>query len=108
VIINKLLPNSLIHSSQGVIGTSKVLGEVLDSILHEFLNSNTLVPGDSRRKTKSINGATNTDSAGVDRDIFSHIALQLSEVHVRGVSSRWADSMVFLDKRVEDRGKVLV
>merc|ERR1719369_2353665 len=96
------------HSSKRIIFSSKVLGEVLDSISHQSLNTNTLFLGDSGRKTKSINGATNTDSARVDRDILSNISLQLCEIHVRSVLGRCTDSMVFLNEGVKHWSKVLI
>merc|ERR1719193_1565214 len=108
VVVNQLLADLLIHASQGVVVSGKVRGEVLDGIDHQLLNSNSLVPGDSRGQAESINGATNTDSARVDRDIRVNITLDLAGIHVRGVHSRGKDSVVLLDKRVEDGGEVLV
>merc|ERR1719490_103098 len=108
VIVNQLLANLLVHSSQGVVVSSKVGGEGLNCIRHQLLNSETLVLGDSRRQAESIDGTTNTDSAGVDGDIRVDIALDLANIHVGSVPGRGADSVVLLDKRVKDRGKVLV
>merc|ERR1711997_1102298 len=54
VIVNQLLANLLIHSSQGVVVSGKVRGEALDCVDHKLLNSDTLVLGDSRRQAKSI------------------------------------------------------
>merc|ERR1719158_541595 len=82
--------------------------EALDSVDHQLLNSNTLVLGDSWGEAKAIDGAANTDSARVDRDISIDVALDLADFHVRGVPGRWADSVVLLDQRVKHRGKVLV
>merc|ERR1719370_2435406 len=50
----------------------------------------------------------NTDSARVDGDIRVDIALNLADVHVRGVPCRRTDSVVLLDQGVKDWGKVLV
>merc|ERR1719336_3024085 len=50
----------------------------------------------------------NTDSARVDGDIRVDIALNLADVHVRGVPCRGTDSVVLLDQGVKDWGKVLV
>merc|ERR1711936_102549 len=108
VIVNQLLANLLVHSSQGVVVSGKVRGEALDCVDHKLLNSDALVLGDSRRQAKSIDGTTNTDSAGVDGDIRVDIALDLANIHVGSVPGRGADSVVLLDKRVKDRGKVLV
>merc|ERR1719319_250087 len=108
VVINKLLTNLLIHSSQRVVLSSQISREALDSIDHQLLNSSTLLPGDSGRQTKSINGTADTDPARVNRGILNNIALELAHIHVRGVPSRGADSMVLLDQGVEHRGEVLV
>ena len=44
----------------------------------------------------------------MDGDIGVDIALDLANIHVGSVPGRGADSVVLLDKRVKDRGKVLV
>merc|ERR1719158_243890 len=108
VVVDELLADLLVHASQRVVVSSKVRGEVLDRVLHQLLNSDTLVPGNSGGKAKSVNGTTNTDSARVDRDILIDIALNLAGIHVRSVLCRWADSVVLTDQRVKDGGKVLV
>merc|ERR1712012_1327207 len=90
VVVNELLANLLIHSGQGVVVTSKVGGEALDSVDHQLLDSNTLVLGDSGERPKAIDGTANTDPARVDRDIRVDIALNLADVHVRGVPSSWS------------------
>merc|ERR1719370_1279039 len=108
VVVNQLLADLLVHSSQRVVVSGKVSREALDCVLHQVLNSLTLVPGDSRGKTKAINGTANTDSARVDGDILINVALNLAGIHVRCVLSRGADSMVLADERVKDGGKVLV
>merc|ERR1719158_1955656 len=108
VVVDELLADLLVHASQRVVVSSKVRGEVLDRVLHQLLNSDTLVPGNSGGKAKSVNGTTNTDSARVDRDILIDIALNLAGIHIRSVLCRWADSVVLTDQRVKDGGKVLV
>merc|ERR1712012_742747 len=108
VVVNELLTDLLVHSGQWVVVTSKVRGEALDCVDHQLLDSNTLVLGDSGGQTKAINGTANTDSARVNRDIRVDIALNLADVHVRGVPCRGTDSVVLLDQGVEDWGEVLV
>merc|ERR1719397_2220771 len=108
MVVNQLLADLLVHASQRVVVSSKVRWEVLDGVDHQLLNSHSLVPGDSRGQAESIDGATNTDSARVDGDIRVNITLDLAGIHVGGVHSRGKDSVVFLDKRVEDGGEVLV
>merc|ERR1712012_297745 len=66
VVVNELLTDLLIHSGQRVVVTSKVRGEVLDSVDHQLLDSNTLLLGDSGGKTEAIDGTANTDPARVD------------------------------------------
>merc|ERR1712037_331401 len=88
VVVDQLLADLLVHASQRVVVSGKVRGEVLDSVDHELLNSNSLVPGDSRGQAESIDGTTNTDSARVDGDIRVNITLDLGGIHVRGVHSR--------------------
>merc|ERR1719239_1994823 len=85
VVVNKLLADLLVHASQRVVVSSKVRWEVLDGVDHQLLNSNSLVPGDSRGEAESIDGATNTDSARVDGDIRVNITLDLAGIHVGGV-----------------------
>jgi len=85
MIINQLLPNILLHASEGVVGTSQFTLKVGKGFLHQAFNPNTLFFRDSGRQTKSINGATNTDSAGVNWNIGVNIALDLAGIHVRGV-----------------------
>merc|ERR1719490_606149 len=108
VVVNELLADLLVHASQRVVFSGKVSGEALHCVLHQVLNSDTLVLGDSGGKAKAINGTANTDSARVDRDILIDVALNLADIHVRGVLGRWADSVVLADQRVKDGGKVLV
>merc|ERR1712012_423143 len=108
VVVNELLTDLLVHSGQRVVVTSKVRGEALDCVDHQLLDSNTLVLGDSGGQTKAIDGTANTDSARVNGDIRVDIALNLADVHVRGVPCRGTDSVVLLDQGVKDWGEVLV
>jgi len=55
MVIHELLPDLLLHTSKRVVGTSKLPFQVSKSLLHQFLNSNTLFLGNTRRQTKSIN-----------------------------------------------------
>jgi len=82
VIINQLLANRLLHSCEWIVFSSKFTSEGLDSIGHELLNSKTLFLGDTRRKSKSIDGATNTDSGGVNWGTINNVSLDLVEVHI--------------------------
>jgi len=108
VVVDQLLAHLLVHASQGVVITGQVFGEVLDSVGHQLLNSNTLLLGDSRGQTEAIDGATDTNPAGVDGSVLNNIALDLVDIHIGGVLGRGADSVVFLDQRVEDGSEVLV
>merc|ERR1712152_389 len=85
VVINKLLSDLLIHASKGVVLSSEVTRECRSSILHEVLNSNTLLLGDSRAETKSINGSSNPDSGRVNRNITVDISIDFSSIHIRSM-----------------------
>merc|ERR1711962_176814 len=108
VVVNQLLPHLLVHASERVVGASKVALQVGESLLHEVLNSNPLLLGDSRGKAKSVDGTTNPDPAGVHRGGGVDVALDLVDVHVAGVGRVSADAMVLLDQGVEDIRKHLV
>jgi len=108
VIINKLLSDLLVHSSQGIVLSSKVSSEGSSGTLHQFLNTQTLLLCNSRRQTKSINGTSNTNPGRVNRNISSNISLDLGGIHVRGVSGVSRDSVVLLNDGIKDRSKVLV
>merc|ERR1719458_1699554 len=108
VVVDQLLPHLLVHAGEREVGASKVTLQVGESFLHQVLDSNPLLLGDARGKAKSVNGATNPDPAGVNWSCGVNIALDLIDVHVAGVGRIGADSMVFLNQRVEDLSKVLV
>ena len=63
MVIHQLLPNPLIHSHQTIVIASQVSSKLGESIFHQFLNAKTLLPGDSRGETKSLDRAANTDPA---------------------------------------------
>jgi len=63
VIINKLLSDFLIHALKWVVCALKFSFKVSKGLLHESLNSFTLFLGDTRGKTKSINGTANSNTA---------------------------------------------
>jgi len=108
VIINELLANILLHSSQRIVVTGEISSQIGKSFLHEFFNTNALLLSDSRWQSKSINWATNTDSAGFDRNIRLNIALDLGGIHVRGMLCTRFDTMVFLNERIKNISKVLI
>ena len=108
VIINKLLSDLLVHSSQRIVLSSKVPREGSSSTLHQFLNTKSLFLGNSRRQTKSINGTSNTNPGRVNGNILSNITVNLGSIHIRRVSGVSRDSVVFLNDRIKDWSKVLV
>jgi len=108
VIINELLTDSLIHTSERIVVTSEVIGELAKGAAHQLLNIDTLLLGDSGGKTESINAATNTNTGGVNWNSLIDISSDLGGVHVRGVLSIGADSMVVLDDGIEDLGEIFV
>merc|ERR1719342_1992119 len=101
VIINQLLPHLLAHSSKRKVGTSKVTLEVGKSLLHQVLDVNSLLLGDSGRETESVDVATNTDTGGVDRGLLADGAFDLAGIHVACVGGISCDSMVLLDQWIE-------
>merc|ERR1719350_2152392 len=103
-----LLPDGLVHASEGVVGASEVTSQVLQGRGEGLLEVNSLLLGDSGRQTESINIATNTDTGGVDGDPRLNIALDLLGVHVGGVLSIRGDAMVLLNNGIEDLREVLV
>jgi len=108
VIIHQLLANLLIHPSKRVVCTGQVTSQLSKSILHQVLNTQTLILGNSRRQTKSINGSSNSYTSGVYWDTSVHIPLDLADIHVSGVLSGSTDTMVVLDDSIEDLSEVLV
>jgi len=108
VIINKLLTDSLIHTSERVVVASEIIGELAKSAAHQLLNVDTLLLGDSGGKTESINAATNTNTGRVNWDSLVDISSDLGGIHVRGVLSIGADSMVVLDDGIEDLREIFV
>merc|ERR1712123_271288 len=69
---------------------------------------NTLLLGDSGRKTKSINATSNTDTGGVDGCSGVNVSGDFVDIHVRGVLGISADSMVVLDDSIKDLREILV
>jgi len=106
MVIDELLADLLIHTGQGVVGTSQVTFHFGESVLHQSLNIDTLLFGDAGGKTESLDGAADTDSARVDRYISLNIASDLGGVHVRGVLKVRRESMVLADEGVEDISEV--
>merc|ERR1719327_2217361 len=64
VVVYKLLSYFLVHTSERIVTSCEVILKVGESLLHEVLNSNPLLLGDSRGKAESVDGTTNPDPAG--------------------------------------------
>jgi len=108
MVINQLLADLLIHTSQGVVAASQIPSEFGKGTLHEVLNTNTLVLGDARGQTKSLDGSANTDPDGVDWDFGVNIALDLGGVHVGDVLEASGQAVVFTDEGIKDLAEILV
>jgi len=108
MIINKLLADSLVHASEGIVGSGKISSQSLQGSVHELLNSNALFLGDSGGKAESVDGATDTDTGGVDGDIRVDVSGNLADIHVGGVHGIGADAVVFLNDGIENLSEVLV
>merc|ERR1719170_40237 len=66
VVINELLSDSLIHTSEWIVLASKISIESLKGRGHHLLNVNSLLLGDSGGETESINITSNTNTGRVD------------------------------------------
>merc|ERR1719384_165715 len=108
VIINQLLSDSLVHSSQGIVVAREITSEFCESSNHEFFHVNTLLLGDSRRQTESLDGSSNTNSDRVNWDIIGNVSLDFVDVHVGNMFESSGETVVFADEWVEDISKVNV
>ena len=108
MIVNQLLPDSLIHAGEGKVGTGQVGLELGKSVDHQLLLLKTLLLGDAGGEAKALNAASHADPDRLDRDVFVNVALDLINIHVAGVGGISANAMVLLDQRVKDLGEVLV
>merc|ERR1712012_1075629 len=108
MVINQLLADSLVHASERIVLASEVAGQLGQSRGHHLLDVNSLLLGDSRGETESINIASNTNTGGVDGDSRLYVADNLLRVHVGGVLGVGRDTVVVLDDGIEDLGEVLV
>jgi len=108
MIVNQLLSNLLVHTSERIILASKVSGQFRKSVGHQLLDVDSLLLGDSGRETESINITSNTDTGRVDWHSGLNVANNFLWVHVRGVLGISGDSVVVLDDGIEDLGEILV
>jgi len=106
VVVDELLADGLIHTSQGVVVTSQISFQLGESVLHEGLNINTLLLGDSGGKTESLDGTADTDPSRVNGHIGFDVSGDLGGVHVGGVLEVSRESMVLADEGVEDLSEV--
>jgi len=106
MVIDELLAGGLVHAGEGVVVASEVAGQFGEGVLHEGLNVDTLLLGDSGGKTKALDGASNADPARVNGNIGLDVAGDFAGVHVGGVLEVSTEAMVFADERVEDISKV--
>ena len=106
MVIYQLLAISFLHSQKGKVLASQVIGQLIKSTLHEILNFQPLLLGDSRGQSKAIDAASNTDTSGLDRSIGVDVAIDLGGIHVRSMLEVISQSMVFSDDGIEDIGKV--
>jgi len=102
MVIDQLLADLLVHASQSVVVASQITFELGEGTLHQVLNTNTLLLGDARGQTESLDGATNTDSDRVDWDFWEDVAVDLGDIHVRGVLEVGWETVVLADEGIED------
>ena len=108
VVIDQLLPGSLSHAQKRVVGTGQVLAELSESGLHEALNGQTLLLGDTGGESEAVNAPSNPDPGGLDRSGGINVALDLVNIHVTLVPEVGLESMVVQDDGLKDILEVLV
>jgi len=108
MVIDQLLADLLVHAGQAVVVASQVAFELGESVLHQVLNTDTLILGDSGGKTESLDGAADTDSARVNGDIGFNVGGDFGGVHVRGVLEVSSKTMVLTDEGIEDISEVKI
>jgi len=108
MVIDQLLADLLVHASQGVVVAGQVTFQLAEGVLHQSLNVDTLLLGDSGGKAKALDGSANTDPARVNGHIRLNVASDLAGVHVRGVLEVSSEAMILADEGVENIGEVNV
>jgi len=108
MVINELLADLLVHSSQSIVVASEVTRQLGEGVLHQSLNIDTLLFGDAGGETKALDGTSNTDSARVNGNISFNISGNFGGVHVRDVFEVSGKAMVFTDQRIKDISEVNV
>jgi len=106
VVVDELLAGRLVHAGQGVVGAGEVTLQLGEGVLHESLNVDTLLLGDSGGKTESLDGTADTDPSRVNGHIGFDVSGDLGGVHVGGVLEVSRESMVLADEGVEDLSEV--
>ena len=106
MVIYQLLAISFLHSQKGKVLASQVIGQLIKSTLHEILNFQPLLLGDSRGQSKAIDAASNADTSGLDRGVRVDIAVDLGGIHVGSMLEVISQSMVFSDDGIKNIGKV--
>jgi len=108
MVINELLADLLVHSSQSIVVASEVTRQLGEGVLHQSLNIDTLLFGDAGGETKALDGTSDTDSARVNGNISFNISGNFGGVHVRDVFEVSGKAMVFTDQRIKDISEVNV
>merc|ERR1712045_220811 len=97
VVIDQLLSDSFIHSSQWVVVSSKITSELSESSLHEVFNSNTLFLGDSGGETESLDNRPTrilTECTGTSSATFPLIlSTSMSETCLNPAGRPWYSQM---------------
>jgi len=102
VVINQLLSVFLGHAQEREVFSGQLTRELAKCTLHQSLDSQPLLLGDSRGQAESVNAATNTDPGGVDWGLGVNVALDLADVHVRSVAEALGQAVVLDNDGVED------
>jgi len=102
VVIHQLLTVGFLHAQEGVVVAGQLASQLGKCVLHQFLDLQPLLLGDSGRQAEAINAATDTDPGGLDWGRFVNVALDLADIHVRGVAEAVRETVVLGDDGVKD------
>jgi len=106
MVIDELLADTLIHAGQGIVASGEVTLELGEGVLHEGLDVDTLLLGDSGGETESLDGTADTDPSRVNGHIGFDVSGDLGTVHVRGVLKVSRETMVLADEGIENISEV--
>merc|ERR1711962_187795 len=105
VVVDQLQSVLLVHAQEGEVLAGQLPGELSKCTLHQSLDGRPLLLGDSGGQAESVNAAADTDPGRVDWRLGVNVALDLADVHVRGVAESGGQAVVLGNDGVEDVGE---